>query len=74
MTRQYVSIKFRPGDTRAYTYHNDGKPVNRGDKIVVETARGKQTVTVFDIVDEAPPFVTKSIILPVDPKAALIDE
>ncbi len=74
MTRQYLSIKFRPGDSRAYTYHNDGDPVNRGDKVVVETARGKQTVTVFDIVDEAPRFVTKSIIPTVDPKATLIDE
>lgn len=27
MARQYVAVKFRPGDKRSYTYHNDGEPV-----------------------------------------------
>ena len=72
--RQYVQVKFRDGDRRAYTYHNDGDPVKPGDKVVVETKHGKQTVTVDSVTDEAPRFATKPITIPVDPKAGLIDD
>lgn len=60
--RQYVACTFRPGDVRTYTYHNDGEPVAVGDKVVVETNRGRQTVDVVSLTAEAPRFITKPII------------
>ncbi len=74
MKRQYVAIKFKPGDSRTYTYHNDGDPVKPGDKVVVTTNRGKNTVIVDSVTDEAPRFLTKPIAIPVDAKAGLIDD
>lgn len=64
MPRQFVTCVFRPGDRRAYTYHNDGQPVDIGDKVLVEGPRneGKVAVTVSGLVDQPPPFATKGIL------------
>ena len=62
--RQFIACVFRPGDTRSYTYHNDGDPVAVGDKVLVESPRdeGKMTIEVVKIVPEKPSFPTKPII------------
>lgn len=62
--RQYVAVKFRPTDTRTYTYHNDGDPVSPGDEVKIKDRRGDgwSRVTVAEITDEKPPFETKPII------------
>lgn len=59
---KFVAVKFRPGDTRTYTYRNDGEPVAIGDRVLVATAKGEQTVFVVDVTDQAPPFATKAIV------------
>lgn len=61
--RQFVTCKFRPGDTRKYTYHNDGDPVAPGDKVIVDAPRaeGKITIEVCEIVGQ-PRFETKPIL------------
>ena len=62
--RQYLACKFRPGDKRAYTYHNDGDPCAVGDKVLVASPRGegRMTVEVAVILDANPGFATKAII------------
>jgi hypothetical protein len=60
--RQFVAVLFKPWDKRSYTYHNDGEPVAVGDNVIVETAKGTQTVTVSALPDAVPPFPTKPII------------
>lgn len=62
MTRQYVSVEFNPGDQRSYTYHNDGEPVAIGDRVVVETKRGRRFVKVVGIKPDIPDYATKPII------------
>lgn len=61
--RQYVSVKFAPGDRRAYTYHNDGPPVAVGDAVSVEVKQGRETkvCTVVEVSDAKPPFDTRAI-------------
>jgi hypothetical protein len=62
--RQFVAVKFRIGDTRTYTYVNDGEPVTDGDVVRVADARsdGWQKVYVVSTTDEAPPFECKPIL------------
>jgi hypothetical protein len=60
--RQFVAVLFKPWDQRSYTYHNDGEPVAIGDQVIVDTAKGQQTVTVSALPIEVPPFPTKAII------------
>jgi hypothetical protein len=60
--RQFVAVLFKPWDQRSYTYHNDGEPVAIGDSVIVETAKGTQTVTVSALPTAVPPFPTKPII------------
>lgn len=36
---QFVTCRFRPNDTRAYTYRNDGDPVRPNDIVKVEDNR-----------------------------------
>lgn len=31
--RQFITVKFRTEDARAYTYHNDGPPVGAGQEV-----------------------------------------
>lgn len=59
---QYVAVKFRQQDTRTYTYHNEGKPVAAGDRVMVDTRDGYQIVDVASVTDEKPPFATKAIL------------
>lgn len=69
MTRQFVAVKFKPEDKRAFTYHNDGPPVAVGDMIAVPGRSGGQIEReVLSIVDEKPLFDTKAIIGRVEPK------
>lgn len=61
-SRQYVTIQFNPWDQRGYTYHNDGEPVRIGDRVVVSTNRGPQTVEVVALPLNRPNFETKPIV------------
>lgn len=60
--RQFVSVQFQPGDSRSYTYHHDGDPLSEGDRVVVETKKGRSTVTVLSVGADEPHFPTKPII------------
>jgi hypothetical protein len=63
MPRQFVACQFKPGEGRAYTYHNDGEPVAPGDRVIIENrSGGQQTVHVASIWDDEPPFATKPIL------------
>jgi hypothetical protein len=64
MTKQYVACKFRVGDTRTFTYRNDGEPVHEGDVVRVpdRSSDGWKKVFVVSVTDEEPPFATKSIL------------
>lgn len=68
--RQYVAVTFRPGDTRTYTYHFDGEPLEKGDRVVVSGVRGPSTVTVVSVSDEKPAFETRPIIAKERPPVA----
>ena len=61
--RQFVAVRFKPGATKVYTYHNDGPPLAVGDRPAVDEARGDgwQRVEVAAIVDGPPDFPTKGI-------------
>jgi hypothetical protein len=69
--RQYLACKFRPEDSRTYTYANDGEPVAVGDAVKVPDNRsdGWKRVEVVEISDKAPPFACKSILGKVEPEA-----
>ena len=60
-SRQFVAVKFRPGDARTYTYHNDGEPVAAGDEVKIADRNGDgwSRVTVAFISSEKPAFETK---------------
>ena len=62
--RQYVGIKFRPGDTRTYTYHNDGPPVAVGDTVKINGRDGWKAHEVHSATFDKPAFDTKPIMLP----------
>ena len=62
---QYVKCKFRPSDTRTYTYQWDGEPLRKGDVVKVADNRDPaawKRVWVEDVTDEAPPFACKPIL------------
>jgi len=61
---QYVAVKFRAEDKRTYTYHNEGEPVRKGDRVKVldQLGNGRKTVTVDSVGDQRPPFATKPIL------------
>lgn len=62
--RQYVAVKFRKGDSRSYTYHNDGNPVRIGDEVKVPDREldSWKRVEVVDLPAEKPQFETKAIL------------
>lgn len=64
MSRQYVAVRFRRGDRRTYTYHNDGPPVLPGDTVKINGREGWTAVEVVEVTLDAPPFETKPIMLP----------
>jgi hypothetical protein len=70
----YVACKFRPEDSRAYTYEWDGEPLAIGDTVKVADARsdGWKRVQVVSITDEAPPFACKPILGKIDPDAEIL--
>lgn len=61
---QYVAVKFKPEDTRTYTYTWDGDALFPGDRVKVPDNRsdGWKRVTVVSVSDEAPPFNCKPIL------------
>lgn len=68
--RQYVACTFRLGDTRSYTYHNDGEPLVIGDvaKVMDRSGDGWKRVHVVAIGDTPPSFQTKPILGKIDPE------
>jgi hypothetical protein len=64
MPKVYVACKFRPEDSKAFTYEWEGEPLKSGDIVKVPDARsnGWKRVTVVSIADEAPPFPCKPIL------------
>lgn len=62
IARRYVAVRFKPQDSRTYTYHFDGEQLGAGDQVVVSTNRGPATVTVVSVSDEKPSFETRPII------------
>lgn len=62
--RKFVAVKFRPDDTRTYTYAWDGEPFAPGDEVKVPDNKsdGWKRVTVVSVTDEAPPFACKPIL------------
>lgn len=61
---KFVACKFRPEDTRSYTYTWDGEPLAPGDMVKVEDRSGDgwKRVHVVSISDEAPSFQCKPIL------------
>lgn len=75
---QFIKCRFRPLDTRTYTYANDGDPVAPGDFVKVADARsdGWKRVEVVSVTDKAPPFACKPILGKItgeDTDAAILD-
>lgn len=71
--RQFISCKFRTGDTRTFSYHNDGEPVAEGDTVRVPNRSGEGWTKVFVVTvdDPEPPYATKPIVgLHVEPEPA----
>lgn len=60
----YVACKFRPEDSRSYTYEWDGEPLAPGDMVKVpdRSGDGWKAVPVASITDVAPPFACKQIL------------
>lgn len=61
---QFAAVKFRPTDTRTYTYSWDGEPLAPGDEVKVPDNKsdGWKCVTVVSVTDEQPPFACKRIL------------
>lgn len=64
MSKVYVQCKFRPEDTRTYTYEWGGEALKSGDIVKVPDNRsdGWKRVTVVSVSDKAPAFACKSIL------------
>lgn len=56
----FVSVKFREGDSRSYTYTCD-LAVAPGDRVTVDTKDGQKVVIVDAIALDEPPFACKPI-------------
>lgn len=70
---QFVAVKFRPEDSRTYTYANDDEPVAIGDEVKVPDNRsdGWKRVTVVGVTDEEPKFACKPILGKIEPEPNL---
>lgn len=66
----YAAVKFRPEDTRTYTYEWSGEPLMAGDQVKVPDNRsdGWKRVTVVSVSDQAPSFACKPILGKVEPE------
>lgn len=69
----YVACKFRPEDSRTYTYEWAGEPLMAGDQVKVPDNRsdGWKRVTVVSVSDEAPSFACKAILGKAEPDDGL---
>lgn len=69
---QYVACKFRPEDSRSYTYVWAGEPFAPGDQVKVpdRSGDGWKRVEVIAVSDQAPPFPCKSILGRYEPELA----
>jgi hypothetical protein len=67
MNRQYISVKFRPGDARSYTYHAD-EPYSVGDEVKIGNGDEWSRATVVGIGHDKPRFDTKPILGVAPPK------
>ena len=65
----FVSVRFREGDSRVYTYTCD-LDVKSGDNVTVETKDGQKIVTIAEVDLPEPSFACKPIIGIAPPKAA----
>lgn len=67
---QYIACTFRKGDSRSYTYHNDGPPVAVGDEVKVpDKGDGWKRVYVSAVgVPKPTKFETKAILGIAPPK------
>ncbi len=67
---KFVACKFRPEDTRTYTYEWDGESLAPGDvvKVADRSGDGWKRVWVDSISDKAPPFECKPILGKVEPE------
>jgi hypothetical protein len=65
----FVSVKFREGDSRTYTYTCD-LDVNPGDKVTVEGKGEQKIVTVAEVDLPEPSFACKPITGIAPPKTA----
>jgi len=66
---QYVKCRFRPTDSRTYTYTWDGDPLQPGEMVKVEDSRNPgswKRVEVVETSDIAPSFACKPILGRVD--------
>lgn len=72
---QFVIAKFRPEDSRAYTYLWDGEPLDIGAEVKVLDNRsdGWKIVTVVGVTDEEPKFACKPILGKIEPEPSLAD-
>lgn len=75
--REFVAVKFRSGDKRAYTYHWEGPdPIACGDQVKVPDRRGDgwTRATVHEIGLAAPEFATKALLGRIEPEAEAAPE
>ncbi len=57
-SRQFVACTFRLGDSRSYTYHNDGEPVAIGDEVKVTDRDGVGWKRVHVVaIGDTPPLI-----------------
>lgn len=70
---QFVACRFRPEDSRTYTYVNEGAPVAVGDIVKVPDNRsdGWKRVEVVSITDKAPNFACKAILGKVEDEGSI---
>lgn len=63
---QFVACRFRPGDTRLYTFANDGEPVKEGDFVEAISRGSPKTVEVCSVGFEAPPYACNPVLRKVE--------
>lgn len=64
MPRQYLTIAYKEGTTKTYTFHNDGEPVEPGDVVKLPDRRDSDSWVKGYVHDEVeqPAFETKGIL------------
>jgi hypothetical protein len=61
---KFAKCRFKPGDTRLYTYKNPGLEIVPGDFVKVADNRsdGWKRVEVVELTDDEPPFACKPLL------------